>query len=242
MRFDPDDEKESAPERYQTPENAPIEPESSHLKRFGFKIFFFLIFSAYLIFNFFKVPILTQLGEYLVVQDRLEKADLIVCLAGNNVERGLATIDLYRQDWAPFIFLAREELVDGYETLKDRRLHYPETRDLLAALFKEADLPESAVIQAPGIAASTYDEAGLVRAWVKQKGLRSLIIVTSPTHCRRALLTFKKVLKDQNVKIMIIPSSYSRFNPQSWWKEHKYVREVVLEYEKLICYSVKYFL
>ena len=243
MNFDNDNEREQSQERYHTPKNAPIEPEKSGSKRFSFyKIFFFLMVGAYLIFNFFQVPILTHLGQYLVVQDRLEKADLIVCLAGNNVERGLATIDVYRQGLAPAVFTAREELPDGYETLTTKGLHYPENRDLLVNLFKEADLPDAALINAPGIATSTFDEAKLVSEWVNQKGYRSLIIVTSPTHCRRAMLTFKNAFKGQNIKIMMLPSPYSGFNPQSWWKERKYAREVIVEYQKLVYYTFKYFI
>ena len=243
MTFGYEEEKEQSKERYQTPENAPIEPEKSGSKILRFyKIFLFLMVGAYLILNFFQVPILIHLGQYLVVKDHLEKADLIVCLAGNNVERGLATIDAYRQDLAPYIFVAREELPDGFETLATKGLHYPENRDLLVNLFKEADLPDAASVDVSRIVVSTFDEAKLVNEWVKQKGYRSLIIVTSPTHCRRAMLTFKNAFKGQNIKIMMCPSPYSGFNPQSWWKERKYVREVIMEYQKLVYYTFKYFM
>jgi uncharacterized SAM-binding protein YcdF (DUF218 family) len=243
MAFGYDPEEERQKNEYQVPESAPIEPEKSGPKRFGFfKLFFFFVIAAYLVFNIYQVPILTHLGQYLVVKDHLEKADLIVCLAGNNVERGLATIDAYRQGLAPVIYNAREELPDGYEALKTKGLHYPETRELLLTLFKEADVPASALVPEPAIATSTFEEAQFVGALVKQKGYRSLIIITSPTHARRALLTFNKVFKDQNIKIMMLPSPYSQFNPQSWWKERKYVREVVMEYQKLIYYTFKYFL
>ncbi|RPI74928.1 MAG: YdcF family protein [Desulfobacteraceae bacterium] len=237
------DTEEKQPEReYRAPENAPIEPDPAGSKKVHFfKIFLFLMVAAYLLFNFFKVPILTQLGEYLVVKDRLEKADLIVCLAGNNVERGLATIDLYRQGLAPYIFAAREELPDGFAVLTSKALHYPENRDLLAGLFREAGIPDAVLLPEPEIATSTFDEAKIVGERVKRKGYRSLIIVTSPTHTRRSRLTFENAVKGQKIKIMMWPSSYSKFNPQSWWKERKYTREVIIEYQKLVYYTFKYF-
>jgi uncharacterized SAM-binding protein YcdF (DUF218 family) len=89
---------------------------------------------------------------------------------------------------------------------------------------------------------ATIDEAVMVRAMVREENIRSVILVTSPTHCRRAWLTFRNVLGEDNVRIMMRPSRYSDFEPEGWWKERKSTREVIIEYQKLIYYALKYFL
>ena len=58
----------------------------------------FTVFIAiYFILTFYRIPILITLGRYLIVEHKPEKADLIVCLAGKNIERSLAVADAYRK-------------------------------------------------------------------------------------------------------------------------------------------------
>ena len=49
----------------------------------------------------------------------------------------------------------------------------------------------------------------------------------------------RKILNDKEVKIQIIPSEYSDFRPDNWWKSRKYLRIVIIEYQKLIYYWFK---
>ena len=137
--------------------------------------------------------------------------------------------------------MAREELPDGYELLKEKGIEYPESIDLLEMILKGVGVPESAMIISDRSVTSTFDEATMVRDFVKKKGHRSLILITSPTHSRRAWLTFKRIFKEEKVRILMLPSPYSKFRPEDWWKKRRYVREVIFEYEKLLYYSLKYF-
>ena len=223
-------------------DNRPIEPEGKKLTRPGmFKWLIFLLLIGYVLLSNFRAPILTRIGNYLVVQHPLKKADIIVCLMGKPVERGLATAEIFKKGLASRILLAREELPDGYAVLGDRNVHYPESRDLLVMILKGLGVPRSACLVSDSFVESTFEEAKLIRKVVLEKGFRSLIIITSPTHTRRAWLTFKKVFAKDDVKIMVMPSQYSGFKPDQWWKTVKYFQEVIVEYQKLFYYTLKYF-
>jgi uncharacterized SAM-binding protein YcdF (DUF218 family) len=193
----------------------------------------------YVLLSYFHVPILTQLGKYLVVQHPAAKSDLIVCLAGGDVERGLASADLFTRGLAPKIFIAREPIPNGLDTLKQKGVPYPESVDLVAMILKGLGVPETAVVRGDQPVQSTFEEAERVAALVKEKKYRSLILVTSPTHSRRAWLTFRHVIPDKDVRITVIPTPYSKFRAEDWWKTRAYVREVILEYQKLIYYQAK---
>lgn len=52
--------------------------------------------------------LLPGLGQFLVREDRLQKADLIVCLSGSWADRTLTAADLYRAGWSKRIFIFRE--------------------------------------------------------------------------------------------------------------------------------------
>ena len=226
------------------PEMKPIEPGDKKTGKVNLlKWLFFLLFFIYIIISHYHAPILTHLGRYLVVEHTPEKSDLIVCLSGNNIERGLAAADAYQDGLAPQIFIAREELPDGYELLKEKGINYPETIDLLMTVFNGLGVPGSALIISDRPVKSTIDEAEMVMDMIKERDYQSLIIITSPTHSRRAWLTFRKIFEkeEKDFRILVIPTPYSKFRPEDWWKKRKYKREVIIEYEKLIYYTLKYF-
>jgi uncharacterized SAM-binding protein YcdF (DUF218 family) len=217
------------------PDARPVEPESTPSA--GLSVFKWILIIAvviYILLSYFHGPILTQLGKYLVVQHPATKSDLIVCLAGGDVERGLASADLFTRGLAPRLFIAREPAPDGLETLKQKGITYPESVDLVMMILKGLGVPETAVIRGDQPVQSTFEEAERVRALIKEKKYRSLILVTSPTHSRRAWLTFRQVIPDKDFRITVIPTPYSKFRAEDWWKTRKYVREVILEYQKLI--------
>jgi uncharacterized SAM-binding protein YcdF (DUF218 family) len=222
------------------PDARPIEPESASSTRSSlFKWLFFIAVLIPILLSYFHGPILTQLGKYLVVQHPLAKSDLIVCLAGDDVERGLASADLFAKGLAPRIFIARETIPDGLETLKQKGIAYPESRDLVMMIFRGLGVPESAVITSDQPVDSTFEEAERVGDLVRSKKYRSLILVTSPPHSRRAWLTFRKAIPDKEFRIAVMPTPYSKFRAEDWWKTRRYVREVILEYEKLLYYNGK---
>jgi len=222
------------------PDARPVEPASAPSASLSvFKWILFIAVIFYALVSYFHGPILTQLGRYLVVQHPATRSDLIVCLAGGDVERGLASADLFARGLAPRIFIAREPIPDGLETLKQKAIAYPESIDLMMMIFKGLGVPESAVIRSDQPVQSTFEEAQRVGALIKERKYRSLILVTSPTHSRRAWLTFRKVIPDEDFRITVIPTPYSKFKAEDWWKTRKYVREVILEYQKLVYYKLQ---
>ena len=46
---------------------------------------------------------------------------------------------------------------------------------------------------------------------------------------------------NEDIRILMSPSTYSKFKPEDWWKEGRYSLEVLGEYGKLIYNSPKYF-
>jgi uncharacterized SAM-binding protein YcdF (DUF218 family) len=222
-------------------DDKPIEPEKRRFNRYSFfKLILFVLFIGYVLLSYYHAPVLSRLGSYLIVKHPLKKSDLIVCLSGASVERSLHAGDLYTKGFAPKIFLSREELPEGYEILETKGLQYPEKRDLALKILQGVGVPKSACISSDRFVGSTIDEARLIRDHVKKRSLRSLIIVTSPTHSRRAWLTFKRVFTQDDVSLIMSPSTYSQFKPNDWWKKRKYVRTVIVEYQKLIYYAITY--
>ena len=219
----------------------PIEPERKRMGRaWVLKWLFFLLAVFYVILSYYKAPILTGLGRYLIVEHPPQKSELIVGLAGGIVDRGLAVADAYGKGLAPRVFVAREVPPDGYQLLKERGVNYPESVDLMRTVLEGLGVPRSAFLTSDRPSKSTFEEANLVRDVVMKNGYGSIIIITTPYHSRRAWLTFRKVFEENDVRLLMLPSPYSDFDPANWWKKRRYLREVIIEYQKLIYYWLKY--
>ena len=219
----------------------PIEPgRKRRWRQTLLKGFVFLFAISYLVISYYRAPILTEVGRFLILEHPPQNSDLIVCLAGGNIERGLATADVYQRGLAPQIFIAREELPDSYALLKEKGIEYPRNVDLLAMVLTRLGVPKSAILMGDRPVKSTIEEASLIREVVKKRGYQSILIITSPTHTKRAWLTFRKVFEKMDVRILMLGSPYSEFRPENWWKKRKYIRTLIIEYQKLIFYVLRY--
>ena len=65
------------------------------------------------------------------------------------MDRGLEAADAYHRGLAPGLFIAREELPDGYGRLVTRGIQFPTSADLSAGLMKDLGVPVSALIFLP---------------------------------------------------------------------------------------------
>ncbi len=204
------------------------------------KWIFFIIFVLYFILSLYSVPILIQLGKYLIVEHEPKKSDLIVCLAGSNLERAPAAADAYKEGLAPCIFRAKVLEPDGYGYVKEKVEDYPSDFELFKKILQGLGVPKNAILTTEHRVNSTISEAGMIHDFVREGDYKSIILITSPTHSRRAWNTFKKVFGEDEVRLISLPSHYQEFDPKDWWKSRRYLKEVILEYQKLIYYKIKY--
>jgi len=126
--------------------------------------------------------------------------------------------------------------------MEKRGIYYPETVDLFLMLMRQLGVPEGAIIVGEHPVRSTYEEAGMIKQIVKKRGFKSIILVTTPIHTRRTWWTFREVLRGEGIRLYIIPSPYSEFRKYDWWKQRRYVRKVIIEYQKLIYYILAYYI
>ncbi|MBC8176179.1 MAG: YdcF family protein [Deltaproteobacteria bacterium] len=218
----------------------PIEPESRRFKGQSIvKWFIFILFIGYMVISYYRVPLLTALGNYLILEHPLTKADLIVCTPGSPLEQSLMAAELYKRGLAPRIFIPQETPPAGIEILKRQGGLYPEESELFITTLKSLKVPESAFMMGNIAVDSIQEEAEEVREVIMGGGFRSMIIVTSPARARRAYLIFEKVFDGEKLEIMISPSHYSDLKADNWWTRDKYLNEVVFECQKVLYHTIK---
>lgn len=177
----------------------------------------------------------------LVVSDELEHADAMVVLAGSTayVERTHRAAELFREGRAPKIFLTNDNGQSGWSNELQRN---PLFIERAAEELKRAGVSQDALEMLPQIVSSTHDEALLLRSVMEARGLRSILIVTSAYHSRRALWTFRKVFEGSgiNIGVTVVPPGDEMPLPATWWLHLSGWRVVAGEYLKLIYYWLYY--
>lgn len=178
-------------------------------------------------------------GKYLVWEDKLVPADLIVVLMGSGPDRVLEAVDLYQEGYGKHILMVQNEQ-PGYKLLKSRKVYIPRDTDLAKSVGVQMGVPAEAFIILPGDAQSTQDEAKHIKKYLEaHTKCKSLIVVSSRFHTRRAAMIFQRTLNgdnDHGIIIMARPSRYDTFNARAWWRSREDAEQVVYEYIKLVAF------
>jgi len=181
------------------------------------------------------------LATRLIVERPLEKADAIMVLSGSYVykERTRKAAELYNRGIAPRIFVTNDGERGGW--MKGEQTNVPylelEKRELIAA-----GVPAEAITVLTDLVAGTDEEAKDLGRNLESYSIRSVIVVTSVYHSRRALWTFDRILAEKNVAIGMENAGMSDRtpNPNYWWLNPRGWQMVAGEYVKFIVYYAYY--
>jgi uncharacterized SAM-binding protein YcdF (DUF218 family) len=176
-------------------------------------------------------------ARFLIVRAPLEKADAIVVLSGSSAyrERTQKAAQLFREGRAPRVLLTDDHTRGGWDNAQQRNPFFVErAKDELI----KGGVPQDRIEIVPGVAVSTRDEAFIIRDYAARERLKSVLVVTSAYHSRRALRSLRKAMVDTGTTVGIEPTDNGA--QVFWWLQLEGWRNVGGEYAKLIYYWFKY--
>lgn len=177
-------------------------------------------------------------GRYLVREDPLAHADAIFVLDGTRVERWLEAVDLYKAGYAPVIVLSPGRMEDAEAILQARGIRYPANAALARDAMVQMGIDASAVMLPQGSVDNTGQEADMLRALAAERGWRTVIVITSKYHSRRARFAFRREFRDSNTSVSLRLTRYDTSDPAHWWRHRPDIRYVLSELQKLLLYRV----
>ena len=185
----------------------------------------------------FRSQILTGLADFLIVNDPLQKAQLIFVLNGDYNSRPFLAARLYQEGLAPQIAIARAQSTPA----ENLGLACNET-DISVSVMEALGVPadQIEVLPFPGGVTSTFDEASVLRGYVDSHPLGRIILVTSAFHTRRAKWIIDKELAGLPVRLEVAAAPYIEFDQTNWWKNEDGLVTLNNEYIKLVYYLIKY--
>lgn len=175
-------------------------------------------------------------GRFLSQADPLQRADLIVVLAGARLDRWLEAVDLYKEGWAPTIVLSPGQVSALEEKLRGEGLKMPREGDTARDAVISLGVPADAVSVMPGGVDNTAAEAAALRRLLPAGAAHRVIVVTSTYHVRRAGYAFKREFKGTGIEVIARGSRYTEARPARWWTRRDDIRFLMNEVPKYVVY------
>jgi len=196
------------------------------------KIIFFMILFA---ISAICIVGCRRAGTWLVKEKVPEHADALVLLMGSFPERVLEAVDLYKKGRSGRMIIVQEGM-GPYYILESRGADILSTTEQAHNSAVSLGIPEDSITVLPGDARSTINEAVIISEYLAGKPeIDTIILVSSPSHMRRASMIFKAALRDAENPVYIgcSPSNYSNFNADRWWRDKEGVQTVLSEFVKI---------
>jgi uncharacterized SAM-binding protein YcdF (DUF218 family) len=170
--------------------------------------------------------ILFGVGRWLVVEDPLVKSKAIVVLSGSMPLRALEAAKLYRDGYAPEIWLTRS--AEPGETLKDMGIPFTAEDYYNKLVLIQEGVPAEAIHVLEPPVVNTVDEIKAAAAALTREKGGSVIIVTTKAHTRRVRLLWRRLAPRQD-RAIVRAAAGDPFDPRHWWRTTSDALDVVRE-------------
>jgi len=166
-----------------------------------------------------RAPILRSIGYGWIVEDALERSDALIILSDDNfyADRATRAAELYRHGMAPEIVASGRRL-RPFAGIAELMVH-----DLL-----ERGVPKDKIEAFSQDADNTREEAMALAQLAARKKWRSVIVVTSNYHTRRARYIFHRVFPS-TVRVRIASARDGDFDPEQWWQHRISIKKLTKE-------------
>ncbi len=172
------------------------------------------------------VVVFRNAGDWLVREDPLGKADVIVVLSGALPFRAEGAAGIFKSGNAPAVWISRPE--GPQEELAELGIHFVGEEEYNREILVKEGVPDSAIQIFPDAIANTQEEVEEIAREMRRYGMHSVIIVTSPQHTRRVKALWRKLVGD-DPRLIVRAAPDDPFDADHWWRNTQDVLAVVRE-------------
>lgn len=195
--------------------------------------FFTLVGFVTVVGGILGIIVVLLAGYWLPVDAEPKQADAIICLGGSPT-RAFYSADLYNQGYAPKVYISRVYRQPELRMLDELGVFFPRQEDLYMQILLKKGVPKEGIVLFGDGNISTVEEAEVIRRLMGPEP-RTLLIVTSPFHTRRAGYVYTDQLPEYDVTVLGSP--YEPL-PKRWWAYQNSAMQVVTELAKIVYYKL----
>jgi uncharacterized SAM-binding protein YcdF (DUF218 family) len=160
--------------------------------------------------------LVSGLGRWLVVADSLEHAQAIVVLGGGLPFRAMEAAELYRQGWAPQVWITRTKPSPEDITLLQLGIVPIKQETYERQVLERLGVPGGSVLLLDRGVRNTLEEVELIAGESKRTGGGCVILVTSKPHTRRVRTIWRKAVGD-SPRAIVRYAADEPYESIRWW-------------------------
>jgi uncharacterized SAM-binding protein YcdF (DUF218 family) len=170
-------------------------------------------------------------GSWLVRQDALAPAEVIVVLSGGLPYRAEGAAAIYMQGYAPEIWISRPE--SPAADLAALGVSFVGEEEYNRQILVQEGVPAAAIHIFPETIIDTQQEVDEIEREMRRTGKTQAIVVTSPQHTRRVKVLWKRIAGN-DPKMIVRAAAEDPFEASHWWRNTRDALSVVREFLGLI--------
>lgn len=192
-----------------------------------------VLFITVLLFLFGRL-VLARFGNWLVVADPLAPATAMVVLGGYLPYRAMEAAQMYREGWAPEVWLTKYARNAEEAILAKLGIEVTPEFVFSRQVLEKLGVPQAAILEIEPACADTADE---IRTAVQQARSRAqngpIILITSKCHARRVKVIWKSLIGSSRPAIVRY-SEQDPFSPDRWFLNTRDASKVAYEFFGLL--------
>jgi uncharacterized SAM-binding protein YcdF (DUF218 family) len=176
-------------------------------------VFLFIVVLCVVLY-FARHPLMRFAAESWIVDEPAPHADAIVVLGDDNfyADRVTRAAELFRQGVAPDVVASGRRLRPSAGV-----------SELIEHDLVERGVPKEKIMRFTHDADNTREEAGAVAKLARDHHWKTLVLVTSNYHTRRARYIFARVLP-AGITASVASARDGDFDPERWWEKRKSIK------------------
>jgi uncharacterized SAM-binding protein YcdF (DUF218 family) len=165
-------------------------------------------------------------GQWLVIQDPLSRADVIVVLSGHLPDRALEAARLYQAGYAQQVWVSQG--VSPTEELKAMKIFYlgEDFYNEKVLLAKGVPADSIRILERP--IANTEEEVAEIAETLRQSDFHHAILVTSKPHTRRVRTIWRKLVGSDPSAVVRFAAD-DTYDGAHWWRHTHDALDIVRE-------------
>ncbi len=167
-----------------------------------------------------------MIGQWLVVQDPVAHADVIVILSGHMPERALEAVRLYQAGYANQVWISAPPSPE--EELKAMKIFYVGEDFYNEKVLLAQHVPADAIRIMERPNANTEEEVRQISESLRAYKLHAAIIVTSKAHTRRVRTIWRKLV-GSDPRLIVRYATDDPYDGAHWWRHTQDGLDVVRE-------------
>jgi uncharacterized SAM-binding protein YcdF (DUF218 family) len=167
-----------------------------------------------------------HVGTWLIVEDPIEPADVIVVLSGRMPERAIEAARLFAQKAAPEVWITQP--VSPAEELAAMQIPYVGEDFYSQRVLLARNVPALSIRILPDPIINTQQEVEEIGRMARENKFQRVVIVTSAPHTRRVRAIWERLI-GATPRLIVRHPPDDPFNGPRWWRNTRDALDVVRE-------------